>query len=158
MSPFLFLLCGGTISLFSYFATGGFDPFVLLGFIFFAIFEIIFKKQKKVSSNLVSFVCGLALVLIIKVYIFDFKVMTKDNPRLSIPIKSRIFYQPAMFKLTPEDMVLYQSEKGSKFYVAVFKSRKDNLYNVYLPSEEMLREASKDQIKGKVVLVVPPLK
>ncbi len=155
MNSLLITLVGILVSIISFLTQGGFDPFILLGFIFVALFELILKKQKKVLFGCLPWICGFILVMSIKLYIIDFKVSPKDIPELKIPKNSRIFYQPSMFRLKLEDLIFYKSEGNPKNYLAVLKGIKNNLYSIYILSKKEFIDVPKEQIKGKVLLIVP---
>jgi len=153
--PLLLIVCGISITFISLLTKGSFNPFVLLGFIFMAIFESLFRKRKKLPSGLLSLIFGVSLVLAIKLFVVDFVSMKSDIPEFNITKEDRIIYQPAMFRLEREDYVLYESKKDSKRYLAVVKEINKDSCKIYLGSKDELREASLNEIKGKVVLHIP---
>jgi len=150
-SPFLFILFGILIAFLSLLFERKFDPFVLLAFISMGIFENFFRKQNRINSNVLSFTSGLILVLILKLYIIDFKIMKRDAPELGIKETALVFYQPNMFKLHASDMIIYIPSGEKKYYIASIKSINKNKYEIYPPSKKNPGGILRYQIKGKII-------
>jgi len=150
-SPFLFIGIGVAITFFSISFEKNFNPFILLAFILIGVFEIFFGKQTRINSNILSFIAGLIVILILKLYIIDFKIMKRDALESGIKEAALIFYQPSMFKLHVNDIVIYVPSGEKKYYIASIKNINKNKYEIYPPSKKNPEGITRDQIKGKII-------
>jgi len=151
----MFLIVGFTISLFSFLSEGSFNPFVFLAFVFASIFELFFRKQKRLPSNLLSIICSIVLVVSIKTYFIDFAVMQSNSMAPKIPKGSIFFYKPSMFDISQGDLISYYVPSDSKNYVGEVEKVLDNdNYVVYRIGEDKKMTVSKDQIKGKIIYIL----
>jgi len=157
MTPLYLIIVGIAISVFNLWVKKSFDPFLLLGFIFMALFEIYFRRKKRIlPPGLMSVVSAIVIVFAIKFFVIDFLVMKSDALDLSIPKESRVFFQPALFRLKEGDLIIYRPTGNPKSYLAVLKGVENGKYNLLLGSRKQMISSNRREIRGRIFLVIPP--
>lgn len=134
-------------------------PLVL---IFASIFELFFRKQKKLtSSNLVSLFCAgvlcFILVMGLKAYVINELTMQTDALEPKIPKGAHVYYVPSrsfMFKIKQGDLVIYNVVSDRKYYVGELKNfiDKENC-EVFRTNTKETVDIPISQIKGKIVSI-----
>ena len=153
--PWIFLLGGCGVILFSLLSKEIFNPFILLAFLLASIFEIFFRKQRRFNSNLLSIICAILLIVSIGPYFIGFGVMQSDSMAPKIPKDSTFFYKPSMLEISQGDLVVYGISSDTNNYVGEVKKFLDNdKYVVYRIGEDKSVTVSKDQIKGKIIFIL----
>lgn len=155
LTPLMFVLVGITLAVIDLITKGRFDPFIPMAFFVMAFFEVLFRKQRRVPSNVLSLLAAVAFMLAFRTYGIDLKIMRTNEFAPRIPKDARMVIQKSFWRLTPGDLVISQRNADSRNYVGVVNSSPgDSTYDL-ITSNGKVERISRRWLKGKIILVLP---
>ena len=155
LSPSLMVVLGVSIVLFNLIFKGGFDPFIPLAFFMMALFELLFRRQRRLSSNLLSLIVAVVFTVGIKTYGADFKIIRTNAFEPRVPKDARVVIQKSLWKLKPGDLVVFQRDVDHRSYLGEISALLDKAhYKVTASRDGDVEQVEKRSVKGKVVFIL----
>ena len=155
LSPSMMVLLGIATPIFSFALKGSFSPFVPLVFFVMALFEVVFRRQHFIPSNVSSLIAAVVFIVAFKWYGFDLMVVPTARFEPRIPLDARVIVQNMAWRLPPGDLIVLRRDGVPKSYVGEVKDIWEEI-GYYLVSRggggvEYVR---RNQVKGKIVFVI----
>ncbi len=157
-SPLQFILVGIGIGFLSFIIEKKISLDLPLAFIIAGVFELFFRRQKRISSNLLSITCAIIVVLFLQLFIIShILIMKNDYSQWGMPKNSQLIYISSISNLRRDDLVIYNnSASPQKNQAAFFKNKINGSYRIYILSGKEYIDVVRSQIKGKVVYTLAP--
>ena len=157
LTPVMFVLVGMLLVVIDLLTKGRFDPFIPLAFFVMAFFEMLFRKQRRVPSNILSLVTAVVFMLALRTYGIDLKIMRTDALAPRVPKDARLVIQKSFWTLSLGDLTLFQQNGDPRNYVGEIRdtSKGPLTYGLIRKTGNSVEYIERPRIKGKVVLVLP---
>ncbi len=149
------ILIGLGIATVDFLFKGQLDPFIPAAFFIMAPLELLFRKQQRIPSNIASLIATLILIMGLKTYIIDVKIMSADTLEPRISKNARMIVQKSFWRLESGDAVLFHKRLDSKDYVGEIVVVPNN-GELFIRRGGDTERIEKTQIAGKIVRVFKP--
>lgn len=158
VSPWEWVAIGVGLALLGLLTRGSFEPFSVLAFVLAGGFAFLFRERR--HSTWLSVGCGLLVVLGVKLWIVDFKVVKSEKMAPRIQQNARVFYRPAFFRARQGDLVIFKQQERaptSTPYIGQVKKLIDgNHYEIVRLAGNEIVVVDRSEIKGKIIGVTNP--
>lgn len=134
---------------------GTFSPFAIATIIIMVMFEYIFRKTKYICAWICPVVISCAIVYVIKHGLVDFKVMNTSSQYPTIAKGARVVFQPALYKLRKDNLIIYTNDKDRKYYVGRIINQSADSMNILYGEKSIYRIANR-QVVGKIIYILNP--
>lgn len=155
LSPLMMVMMGIFAFLWYMVTRGKANPFLLLFPFLAATLELLFRRQNRIHSNLLSFSIALIVVVTLKVCVIDFMVVRTDRLEgLGIPKDAKVVVQKSFWKIVPGDVVVVKPDSDTRNYVGEVKEVSEGSGHALVSGKNgSMEQIQRNRIAGKVIYV-----